>query len=334
MSKKVTLKEIAMISGVSVSTVSKALNNSPEISQNTQHRIKDVATSIHYPVDSYGGRSQKGSETENRQKMVGFLVPDISNPYFARLWRGVEDMARQHDYSVVACHTGEKPEMEIEQLCKIQNLNVSGLLAVPIRESNYQNLDIPLVLLSRISAACDSFSYVVNNDFRGAYLAARYFLDHGKREIFFLSGPENISVATNRHHGIRTAFQEENLIFQKSHIIYDNLKFEDGRRNLKEILKNHKPPIGIFCSSDIVAIGALDMARASGYKIPEEISIVGYDDIENDKYLDFPLTTIAQADYQIGSHGMKMLLDLMSSTERYDQIRQIMFEPEIIVRKT
>ena len=99
-------------------------------------------------------------------------------------------------------------------------------------------------------------------------------------------------------------------------------------------MKLCRPPFGVFCSSDIVAIGALSAARASGYRIPNEVSIVKYDNITNDQYLDYPLTTIAQADYQIGSHGMKMLAEMISSEEPYRKVNQIMFEPELIARKT
>ncbi|MDY5510749.1 LacI family DNA-binding transcriptional regulator [Dysosmobacter sp.] len=329
MGKKITMKEIAAITGTSVSTVSKALNQSPEISESTRRRIIEIARANHYHFDR-----MENVLPEEKQRIVGFLVPDVSNPYFARLWRGVEDIARAHDYSVVACHTGEDPELEVEQLARIQRLDVAGLLAVPIREENYRNIHIPFLFLSRCSAAANSISYVINNDFRGAYLAAKYFLENGKQTVFFLSGPENISVASTRTQGIQTAFREKNLPFPKSHIFYDNLKFKDGHRSLERILKTYRPPFGVFCSSDIVAIGALSAARSCGYKIPEEISIVGYDDIENDQYLDYPLTTIAQADYQIGSHGMKMLVEIISSKEPYRQINQIMFEPEIIIRKT
>ena len=168
----------------------------------------------------------------------------------------------------------------------------------------------------------------------GAYLAANYLLGQGKNSIFFLSGPERISVATSRTQGLQTAFREKNLPFLKSRILYDNLTFKDGYRALGRILRVQRPPFGIFCSSDIVAIGALSAARDSGYKIPEEISIVGYDNIANDQYLDYPLTTIAQADYQIGSHGMKVLVEMITSKEPYHQVNQIMFEPELIIRKT
>lgn len=329
MAKRITLKEIAALTGHSISTVSKALNQSPEISEDTRRQIVEVARALRYPFERIGN-----SLPDNKERMVGFLVPDVSNPYFARLWRGVEDIARIHDYSVVACHTGEDPELEIEQINRIQRLDVAGLLSVPIREENYRNLQLPVVLLSRVSASCESFNYVVNNDFRGAYLAAKYFLDQGKTSVFFLSGPADISVAVNRTQGILAAFRERNLPFPQTHISYDNLKFEDGHRRLEKILRTYRPPLGVFCSSDIVAIGALSMARSGGYKIPEEISIVGYDNIENDRYLDYPLTTIAQADYQIGSHGMKTLLEILSVKEPYHQVRQIMFEPELVIRKT
>ncbi len=329
MAKKSTLRDIAKMTGTSISTVSKALNQSTEISESTRTRIIEAARAIHYSFS----RNEK-IEWNDNQKLIGFMIPDIGNPYFARLWRGVEDIARTHGYSVVACHTGENPELEIEYLYKIQKSNIDGLLAVPVREANYLSIDIPLVLLSSVSASCDSVSCVVNNDFRGAYLATKYFLEQGKTKIFFLCGPEDMSVAKNRIQGIKTAFREKNLIFRKEHVYYDNLRFKDGHDSMREILKRNKPPFGVFCSSDIVAIGALDMARGSGYKIPEDISIVGYDDIENDQYLDYPLTTIAQADYQIGSHGMKVLLDILDSKGQYRQVKQIMFEPELIIRKT
>ena len=211
MAKKITLKELAAMTGTSVSTVSKALNQSTEISESTRRRIVEVARASHY---QFG----KQSLPEERQKIVGFLVPDVSNPYFARLWRGVEDIAKAHDYSVVACHTGENSELEVEQLMRIQRLDVAGLLAVPVREENFHNIQIPFLFLSRCGASYNSVSYVINNDFRGAYLAANYLLGQGKNSIFFLSGPERISVATSRTQGLQTAFREKNLPFLKSRI--------------------------------------------------------------------------------------------------------------------
>lgn len=329
MAKKITLREIAALAGTSVSTVSKALNNSPEIPKSTRRRITEIARVNHYHAVRRPDLYQEGS-----QQMIGFLVPDIANPYFARLWQGVEDIARTYHYSVVACHTQENPEMEIQQLNRILQLDLAGLLTVPVDEENYQNIRIPFMFLSRCSAACNSVSYVINNDFQGGYLAAKYFLESGKRSVYFLSGPEKISVAPNRTQGIRTAFSEKGIPFPKNHIFYNNLQFEDGYRSFERIMKICRPPFGVFCSSDIVAIGALSAARVSGYRIPDEVSIVGYDNITNDQYLDYPLTTIAQADYQIGSHGMKMLAEMISSEEPYRKVNQIMFEPELIVRKT
>lgn len=329
MAKKITLREIAALTGTSVSTVSKALNQSPEISENTRRRIIEVARVSHYRAGQ-----QLDIYRDGHQQMIGFLVPDVSNPYFARLWQGVEDIARTHNYSVVACHTQEDPDMEIQQLNRIQQLDLAGLLTVPINEANYQNLRIPFMFLSRCSVTCNTVSYVINNDIRGGYLAAKYLLEQGKRNIYFLSGPENISVATNRTHGFRNAYREKDIPFPKNRVLYDNLQFKDGYRAFERIMKICRPPFGLFCSSDIVAIGALSAARASGYRIPDDVSIVGYDNIPIDQYMDYPLTTIAQADYQIGSHGMKMLAEMISSEEPYRKVNQIMFEPELIVRKT
>ena len=327
MAKRITLKELAEITGTSVSTVSKALNNNPEISECTRRRIVEAARARHY-------HTLQSDVTEAQPRIIGFLVPDVSNPYFARLWRGVEDIARAHDYSVVACHTGEDPKLELEQLERVRRLNVAGLLAVPIREESYRNLSIPYMFLSRCSAENSAVSYVITNDVRGGYLAANYLLEQGKKNVFFLSGPENISIAASRAQGIQLAFREKNLPFPQSHIYYSNLRYKDGSRTLERILKSYRPPFGVFCSSDIVAIGALSMARACGYKIPEEISIVGYDNSEIDPYLDYPLTTIAQADYQIGSQGMKLLMEVINAQDPYKRVDQVVFEPELVVRKT
>ena len=329
MAKRITMRELAQITGTSVSTVSKALNNSTEVSETTRRRIMEAARARHYRSPQ-----MDCSALGEHQQIIGFLVPDVSNPYFARLWRGVEDIARAHDYSVVACHTGEDAKLEEEQLGRVQRLNVAGLIAVPICEEAYRNVSIPYLFVSRCSAAYNEVSYVINNDVRGAYLAANYLLEQGKKNIYFLSGPENISIASSRTQGIQMAFREKNLPFQKSHILYDNLQFKDGRRALERILKVCRPPFGVFCSSDIVAIGVLSAARNWGYKIPEDISIVGYDNSEIDQYLDYTLTTIAQADYQIGSHGMKMLMETITSKEPYRRVNQVVFEPELIIRKT
>lgn len=327
MAKRITLRELAEITGTSVSTVSKALNNSPEISECTRRRIVEAARARHY-------HTLQSDVTETQPRIIGFLVPDVSNPYFARLWRGVEDIARAHDYSVVACHTGEDARLELEQLERVRRLNVAGLLAVPIREESYRNLSIPYMFLSRCSAENNAVSYVITNDVRGGYLAANYLLEQGKHNVFFLSGPENISIAASRAQGIQLAFREKNLPFPQSHIYYGNLRYKDGSRTLERILQSYRPPFGVFCSSDIVAIGVLSMARACGYKIPEEISIVGYDNSEIDQYLDYPLTTIAQADYQIGSQGMKLLMEVINAQEPYKRMYQVVFEPELVVRKT
>lgn len=327
MAKRITLRELAEITGTSVSTVSKALNNSPEISECTRRRIVEAARARHY-------HTLQSDAAEPLPRIIGFLVPDVSNPYFARLWRGVEDIARAHDYSVVACHTGEDSRLELEQLERVRRLNVAGLLAVPIREESYRNIAIPYMFLSRCSAENSAVSYVITNDVRGGYLAANYLLEQGKKNVFFLSGPENISIASSRTQGIQLAFRERNLPFPQSHIFYGNLRYKDGSRTLERILKSYRPPFGVFCSSDIVAIGVLSTARACGYKIPEEISIVGYDNSEIDQYLDYPLTTIAQADYQIGSQGMKLLMEAINAQEPYKRVDQVVFEPELIVRKT
>lgn len=330
MAKSITLKEIAAITGHSISTVSKALNNSPEVSEKTRHRILEVARSSNYFLNNKVDHSLLC----RKLRMVGLLIPDVANPYFARLWTGIEDIARANDYAVVACHTCEDPTLEKKQIARLERLDVEGILAIPVNEENYRDTTKPLVFLSRCDITEQQHSYVINNDFRGAYLAVKYLLDQGKKNIFFLSGPKDISVARSRAKGMQTAFREKDLVLTKDNIIYDNLTMKDGRNATESIVRKYHDSIGIFCSSDVVATGALYVARVNNLRIPEDISIVGYDNLEQDSYLDYPLTTIGQADYQIGAQGMKSLLTLLNPVDGLRQSQQITFEPEILIRKT
>lgn len=332
MIRRITLKEIAKIAGCSVSTVSKALNYSNEVSEATKKRILEIARSNNYFFNRADHMLLRGEK-----RIIGLLIPDVSNPYFSRLWSGIEDIARANDYAVVACHTREDPNLEKEQIQRILHAEVNGILAIPVNEKNYRGIDIPVVLLSRCSVSNNKANYVINNDFRGAYLGAKYLLEQNKKNIFFLSGPKDISVAESRSKGLLNACREYGLPFTENSIYYDNLTLKDGFKTTQKIIKQYRSDqtsIGIFCSSDVVAIGALNAARVNKLRIPEEISIVGYDNLEIDAYMDYQLTTISQADYQIGSQGMKVLLDIMTASDDLSQSHQITFEPEIVIRMT
>jgi LacI family transcriptional regulator len=329
--KQITIKEIAKIAETSVSTVAKSLKDSNEISIATKKKILDLALKYNYRPNQVA-RSLRLSKST----VIGMLIPDNSNLYYARLLRGAEDIARENNFSIVIGNTGENSEHEKEQLNAMLELRVAGLLTTPIKEDNYYSLDIPFVFLSRTNL--DEFSkninYSINNDIKGAYLAAEYLIKQGKKSIFFVSGPSDISIARQRTEGMKKALEKYNLEFKQENILYNYITVDEGYEALKSIAKKYPPPFGIFCSSDNLAIGVLAAAREKNYHITNDIGIVGYDDINIIKYLDYPLTTIRQDIYQIGAQGAKILIDILKEKPRDNLLKQVIFEPELIVRKT
>jgi len=329
--KNLTIKELAKIAEVSISTASKSLKDSNEISVATKSRILDLARRYNYRPNQVA-RSLR----LNKSTVIGMLVPDNSNLYYAGLLRGAEDIARENNFSIIIGNTSENPEHEREQLNVMLELRVAGLLTTPIQEENYYSINIPFVILSRFNL--DEFSkncnYAINNDIKGAYLAAEHLIKQGKKNIFFISGPSEISIAKQRTEGLKKALEKYNLEFRQENILYNYITVEQGYEALLTIARKCSPPFGVFCSSDNLAIGVLAAAREKNYRIPEDMGLVGYDDINIIKYLDYPLTTIHQDIYQIGAQGAKILFDILSEKPKNNLVNQVIFEPELIIRKT
>lgn len=330
MNKPITMRDIASIAGTSLSTVSKALNDSSEIPEGTRQRIKKIASEHGYTPNQIA----RSLRTESNH-VVGMIVPDCSNLYYARLLRGAQDVLHEAGFSIVVGNTGENASSEREQITAMVSLRVAGIIATPVCEQSYLSIPVPLVFVSR----CDGhfkelFSYTITNDFKGAFLAVEYLLKQGKRDVYFLSGPKNISIATERKRGYVAAHRAVSAECDESKILYGYLSMEDGYRAFEQIHRENPNPKGFFCSSDNIAIGVLAGAREHHLEIPREIGIVGYDDIEMLKFLDFPLTTIRQARYQIGAQGAGLLMDKLHHSHVYHQVNQIIMEPELIIRST
>jgi LacI family transcriptional regulator len=335
--KPVTLKDLAQKAGVSPSTVSKALLDKEDIGEYTKQQIRALAAHYNYTPNSIA-RSLRTRTT----MVLGVIIPDNTNPYFAQLIKGIEDTARRMHYSVIVLNTDEKNEAERACVKALLNLMVAGILAVPINAANYEKIPIPLIFLSRKPGRLDlsRSSYVVNDDFKGAFLAAEHLIKRGYRQLFYVNGPKTVALAVQRMEGFEAAILDAGLKFDPQRILFGHLTTKDGYRSLSKLLKLAVPdqPIGILCFSDHVAIGLLAAVRDARLRIPEQIGIVGYDDIEILQFLDTPLTTIRQARYAMGVKGVDLLLGLIEDNNRGEQVEighyQVIMEPELIVRSS
>ncbi|MGD9155554.1 MAG: LacI family DNA-binding transcriptional regulator, partial [Bacillota bacterium] len=225
MGEQVTLHDIAREAGTSVTTVSRALQGRPDISENTKMKIKAIAERLGY-IPNIQARALR----LNRTKVLGIINPDNSNPFYARLIKGVEETSRKLNYTVLVGNTGDRPEVERDVLMTFTAMRVAGILGIPADVRNYYDLKVPLIFLARHEYGTEAhhFNSVVSNNTRGAYLATSHLLERGKKTIFLINGRKYLSTAMEREEGYRKALDEANIPYNEKFIYYGEPGMEYG----------------------------------------------------------------------------------------------------------
>lgn len=328
---QITLKDVAAKAGVSFTTVSRALHGKSDINENTRKRIVEIAEELGYHPNNVA-RSLRMKRTN----VLGVIIPDNSNPYFANLLKGVEDAAKKRKFSIVVINIQEKEQYEKEAVSTLSAMQVDGIISVPINEENYNRISLPHIFLSRCNNTneLENSNYIINDDFTGEYLATKHLIQRGFNKIYFINGPKHISLSTQRLNGYKRALEEYEIDFINKYVIYENYTMEDGYNSFGKIACIERPPFGILCFSDYVSIGVLRSAMEFNFKIPEEVGIVGYDDIDMASFMSVPLTTVRQAKFDMGSLGTDILIDLIKHKDKYKEKVQRVLQPELVIRKT
>jgi len=329
-----TMKDVAREGGVSINTVSRALNGKPDVNKDTKKRILEIADRLNYVPNFLA----KGLVTKNT-KTIGVIVSDNANPFFARIIKGTEDFARSKGYNIILCNTDERYEREEEAIRLLREKRVDGLLITltPAQEKRADILElkrsgVPFVLLNRHMENIMT-DYVINDNVYGAYLAVNHLVKSGHKKIGYISGPPQISSAQERLEGYKKALFENNIDFDNSLVKKSNLKMEDGYRLMKEFLQLENRPTAVFAYSDLLAIGALKALKEAKLRVPKDIALVGYDDIEFCSLLEVPLTTVHQPRYRIGEEGAKILINRIEKKDS-EGFQQIVLKPELVIRES
>lgn len=329
-----TMQDVAREAGVSINTVSRALNDKPDVNADTKKRILEIADRLDYVPNFLA----KGLVTKNT-RTIGVIVSDNANPFFARIIKGIEDCARGRGYNIILCNTDEDYEREQEAVRLLRQRRVDGFLITltSTREKRthiweLKRLEIPFVLLNRHIDDLMT-DYVITDNIYGGYVAVRHLIRSGHKRIGYISGPLEISSAKERLQGYKKALLESNVEFDNSLVRVSNLKMEDGYRVTQELLGLRDNPTAIFAYSDFLAIGALKAIEEADLNIPEDIALVGYDDIEFCEFLGVPLTTVRQPRYRIGQEGASILINRIERKSSED-LDQIILKPELVVRKS
>jgi LacI family transcriptional regulator, galactose operon repressor len=319
------------MAGVSVGTVSNVLNRPELVAQRTRQRVQAVIDQVGFIRNGSARQLRAGTS-----RAAGAIVLDVANPFFTEVARGIEDRLAEDGCVLILCSSDESPEKEARHLRLLLEQSVLGLL-VTTADRDLARLEAvrrrgrPVVLLDRTSPDGTMCSAAVD-DVRGGELAVAHLLSRGHRRIGFINGPLAIPQCADRQEGARKAIRAEGLPDDVLvEVTNPTLNADGGEAALDRLLADPHRPTAIFCVNDITALGVLRELRRRGLSVPEDMALVGYDDVEFAGLLATPLTSVRQPKYQLGRAAADLLL-AEAVTEPGHRHEQRLFQPELVVR--
>lgn len=328
-----TMKDIAKLAGVSTSTVSHVINKTRFVSEEISERVNNAAKELNYYAPSALARSLK----VNRTKTIGMLVTTSTNPFFGEVVKGVERSCYQKGYSLILCNTEGDNERMRESINTLLQKRVDGLILMCSslegeRIDVFERYpDIPVVVMDWGPMLFTS-DKIQDNSLRGGYLAAKYLIDCGHKEVGCITGPLIKHQAQMRYEGYKRAILETELEFNANWIVESDFECEGGYQAFKKMVERGPLPSSIFVSNDMMAMGVINAANELGIQIPEQLSIIGYDDIHIAKFMSPSLTTIHQPKYRLGQAAVETLLRKLD--EKFVEAQVVQLEPTLVERNS
>ena len=334
--KKITIKDIARVANVSTAAVSMAINKLPGVSDATRKRILKVARELEYQPD-YIAKSM----ITKRNYTIGLILDDIANPFFPELAKGIEVKAAELDYGLLVCNTSQDLKAEKKCIDMLRSRGVDGIIITTVTadDANIKPLiedQFPFVCVIR--QPLDPFfdnkvDYVAIDNFSGGYKGIKHLWRLGHDRIAILTGPLNASTVIRRIEGIKAALAEQGVKLNQKLLVECNFTREKGYLAAKRLLKWKKPPTAFFSFDATMAIGVRDAVLESGLRIPEDIALMGCDDIEMVGLPGIEITTLSQKKYEIGNTGVKVLMDKIEKKDT-QIVNKIVLKAEMIIRKS
>ena len=332
----VSIKDIARAAGVSHSTVSRALSDSPLVSAATKARIQQLAQEMGYSPDALARSLVIG-----RTQTIGIVATAITDPFIAEVVQAIEQTAYLHDYSVILALSNAEPEREIAAVEMLRSKRVDGVIVTSSRvgalyQEHLERLGVPVVLLNshREQSGPYTFSVSMDNE-HGGYLATYHLIRGGHRRIAYISGAKGSSDSLTRQAGYRRALEEAGLPFDPALVVPGTGRSDGGERALPQLLALAEPPTAVFCYNDMTAIGLLHAARRQGLAVPGSLAVVGFDDIPFASYVQPSLTTVVQPKAEMGRQAVEMVLALVErGPESGREVSNVVVQGTLIVRES
>ncbi|EPK7360613.1 TPA: DNA-binding transcriptional regulator CytR [Kluyvera cryocrescens] len=306
-----TMKDVALQANVSTATVSRALMNPEKVSQATRNRVEQAALEVGY-LPQLQGRNMK----RNESRTILVIVPDICDPFFSEVIRGIEVTAAAQGYLVLIGDCAHQNQQEKTFIDLIITKQIDGMLLLgsrlPFDASIEEQRNLPPMVMANEFAPELGLPTVHIDNLTASFDAVNYLHELGHQRIGCIAGPEEMPLCHYRLQGYVQALRRCGITVDPHYIARGNFTFEAGATALEQLLALPQPPTAVFCHSDIMALGALSYAKRRGLKVPDDLSIIGFDNISLAEFCDPPLTTVSQPRFDIGREAMLLLLNQMS----------------------
>ena len=306
--KRISLKDLAHELGVSIATVSRALRNSPEIGQEMQMKVKELAKRLNYRPNPFAQSLRKEGP-----RIIGVVVPNLVTHFYAAVLDGIEDEARRAGYSVISSNSHESCEDEIRAIDNFINLHVEGIIAsVSQNTTDYSHFEkvskmgIPLVFFGR-TCLPDLFSSVTANGDVAAQEATQHLIDTGSRRVAFLGGPNHLDMVKRRKHGYLEALRDNRIPIDRELVVCNRIDFDLVVEATKQLLQIENRPDAILAVNDTVTFAAFTAVKEMGLRIPEDVALIGFTDDQHARYVTPQMSAIEDQSYKMGCVAYDLL---------------------------
>jgi LacI family transcriptional regulator len=328
---EITIKDIARRAEVSYATVSRALNDKPGVRESTRRRVIALAEELAYTPNAIArGLVKRQTHT------LGLIIPDITNPFYPEVARGIEDAAAEAGYSIFLCNTNWERRREQQYLSLLAEKRVDGVIIAPIdRQAAGVESAVPraVPVVYVASAPQDTqASFVIIDNVRGGLLATEHLIEAGYTTVGFIGSPEDSNTMDARLEGYRRAMQAHGLPVLDRYIQLGSFRQQTGYDIIRRLILAGDRPRAVFAENDLLALGVVQGIKECGLKVPADVAVVGFDDIPFAGFPEVQLSTVAQPKYEMGRKAVEVLLERLAAPEAPP--RRILLEPQLVVRRS
>jgi LacI family transcriptional regulator len=329
---RTSLKDLAQELGVSIATVSRALRSSPEIGQDMQIKVKELAKRRNYRPNPFAQSLRKEAP-----RVIGVVVPNLVTHYYAAVLDGIEDEARKAGYSVISANTHEDTDTEIRAIDNFISLHVEGIIACLSQNttdySHFEeiaNMGIPLVFFGR-TCLTDRFSSVTANGDEAAFQATQHLIDTGSRRIAFIGGPNHLDMVKRRKHGYLEALRENRIPIDRNLVACEKIDYEWALETTANLLQQADRPDAILAFNDIITFAAFTAIKQQGLRIPEDVALIGFTDDVHAQYVTPRMSAIEDQSHLMGQTACQLLLKTISGDPK---IYRKIVPQKLVIRDT